>query len=337
MHKSATASGGATRAGRPANKTTRLLRMIFRAAVALLALWGLISLIEPRTIGQFRSIEGQRAYRAAYERALATVPPDRTVDVLTDLGTVRAYVWQAQAAAEQTPVLLLPGRTSGVPMWLENLRPLTAHHRVIAFDALGDAGLSAQTAPFTSLDDQAIWIDQVVTELAPDGVHLVGHSFGGATAVVYARRHPERVRSLTLLEPVFTFALPPAGLFGWAVLGSLPFLPESLRERALAEIGGGERAEPGDPIATMIDQGVAHYAAQLPTPRVLDDAQLAEVDLPVYVAIAERDSMAGGARAAERARQLPNGTVEVWPNTTHSLPMQVPDALDRRLQEFWRA
>ena len=211
------------------------------------------------------------------------------------------------------PVLLLPGRTSGVPMWSENLTDLLAHHSVIAVDALGDAGLSLQSSPLTSTEDQAIWVDEVVRRLAPEGVHLVGHSFGGATAVTYARLHPERVRSLVLLEPVFTFAYPPAGLMAWTVLASLPVLPEAWRERALAEVGGGERAAPGDPIASMINAGAAHYRAQLPNPRLLSDPQLAALTMPVYVAVADSHSLAGGPRAADRARQLPHSTVESGP------------------------
>ena len=167
------------------------------------------------------------------------------MDVATDLGTVRAYLWSSPSPTDGAPVLLLPGRTSGVPMWSENLADLLAHHSVIAVDALGDAGLSVQSTPLTSTEDQSIWIDEVVRRLAPEGVHLVGHSFGGATAVTYARLHPERVRSLVLLEPVFTFAYPSAGLMAWTVLASLPVLPEAWRERALAEVGGGERADTG--------------------------------------------------------------------------------------------
>ena len=321
------------RHGRP----RRLIRRTIRVAVIALAAWGLITIVTARPgIGQFRSVAGQRDYRAAYAKAMAILPsPTRTEDIATDLGTVRAYLWRSPSSSSDTPVLLLPGRTSGVPMWSENLARLLAHHSVIAVDALGDAGLSVQSTPLTSTEDQAIWIDEVIRRLAPDGVHLVGHSFGGATAVTYARLHPERVRSLVLLEPVFTFGYPPARLMAWTVLASLPLLPESWRERALTEVGGGERAEPGDPIASMIGAGAAHYQAQLPNPRLLSAAQLDTLTMPVYVAIADSHSLAGGSRAADRARQLPHTTVEIWPDTTHSLPMQVAEQLDARLQEFW--
>ena len=53
--------------------------------------------------------------------------------------------------------------------------------------------------------------------------------------------------------------------------------------------------------------------------------------MPTYVAIADRDSLAGGGAAADQARRLPDGTVDVWPDTTHSLPMQAKDKLDAEL------
>lgn len=313
-----------------------VMRWGLRGAVGALALVGIISIATSRpAVGYWRTPEGGTTYRDAYADALATMPtPSRTVDLSTDFGSVRAYVWSSPATAARTPVLLLPGRTSGVPMWSQNLPALIAQRPVIAVDAIGDAGLSAQTVPLTASEDQAHWVDQVIGELAPSGVHLVGHSFGGSTAATYARLHPERVRSLVLLEPVFTFAWPSARMLGWAMLGSLPWLPAPVRERALAEIGGGERADPNDPVAQMITAGADHYAAQLPTPSVLTDEQLAGLRMPVYVALAEQDSLAGAA-AAERAGSLPNATVRTWPQTTHSLPMQVAEPLAEELQRFW--
>ena len=310
--------------------------------VALLALAGTVSTFQflfgpPRT-GYFRSLAGRDEYVAAYEEAMGAMPAPTTVhDLTTRWGTVRAYEWTLPGTEGSTPVVLLPGRASGAPMWSENLAGFGNARRVVAVDALGDAGLSVQGVPMASVDDQAAWLHEVLDVLAPDGAHLVGHSFGAATASAYARHHPDDVVSLTLLEPVLTFGYPPARMTAWAVIGSLPGLPDPVRETALGKIGGAD-VDLIDPMARMVAVGSKEYVAALPTPQVLADHQSAQLTMPVYVAIASRDSLAGGERAAVRARSaLPDGVVEVWPDTSHSLPMEVADLLGMRLQDFWAA
>ncbi|MDX6468832.1 MAG: hypothetical protein QOF75_635 [Gaiellaceae bacterium] len=46
-------------------------------------------------------------------------------------------------------------------------------------------------------EDEAVWLDAF---LEP-GTHLVGHSYGGVIALLAAARHPELLRSLTVIEP----------------------------------------------------------------------------------------------------------------------------------------
>jgi pimeloyl-ACP methyl ester carboxylesterase len=46
-------------------------------------------------------------------------------------------------------------------------------------------------------EDEAVWLEQF---LEP-GTHVVGHSYGGVIALLAAARWPERVRSLTVIEP----------------------------------------------------------------------------------------------------------------------------------------
>lgn len=296
---------------------------------------------DPPGVGHFRSAEGRQEYLGHYQRAMQQLPePTATHDVVTRYGIVRVYEWGT--ADGQPPVVLLPGRSSGVPMWTANLAGFAASHRVLAFDALGDAGLSVQTAPLRSFDDQAAWIDEVLAELAPQGVHLVGHSFGGATAASYARLHPERVRSLALLDPVFTVAYPPAEMMWWALVSSLPGIPEGLREHALSRIGGADEewaaGEDADPVSLMIAAGTEHFAAELPNPSPLSAEQAGRLTMPVYLAFAGRDSLAGGQDVADQARQLlPQAQLQTWPNATHSLPMQEAVPLNLVLTEFWMA
>lgn len=332
------------RDGRPprARRRRRWLRRAGIVVVGILALAGAVSayrfVFGPAETGHFRSAAGRAEYVAAYDRAMGLMPePTAVHDVVTDWGVVRAYEWTAPGTEDSTPVVLVPGRTSGTPMWSGNLPGFAEDRRVLAFDALGDAGLSVQGVPLAAFEDQAHWMHQVLDSLAPDGAHVVGHSFGAATAAAYARRHPDDVVTLALLEPVFTFAHPPAGPLAWTVLASLPGLPDPLREAALGRVGGAPYEE-ADPVARMIAAGTEHYAASLPTPAVLTDEQASGLTMPVYVAVAATDSLAGGQDAADRARAvLPEGTVETWSDTTHSLPMQAAAPLAARLQDYWAA
>lgn len=288
-------------------------------------------------IGTFRSASGREAYVRAYDAAMADLPaPSASRDVPTSLGSVRAYEWTG-TAPHREPVVLLPGRSSGVPMWGENLPGFRATGRtIIAFDAIGDAGMSVQTAPLRGPQDQARWVEEALEGLHASRVHTVGHSFGGATAAAHALYHPERLASLTLLEPVFILHRPPLSTLFWATIASLP-VPSSWRDHALAAIGGldVDQVREQTPIGDMIAAGTAHFAAALPTPRTFSDNDLARLTMPTYVAIAARASLAGGEAAAARAREIPHAEVDVWPNTTHSLPMQVAPALGKRLGAFW--
>jgi pimeloyl-ACP methyl ester carboxylesterase len=46
-------------------------------------------------------------------------------------------------------------------------------------------------------EDEAAWLDALVEP----GTHLVGHSYGGVVSLLAAARYPERLRSLTVIEP----------------------------------------------------------------------------------------------------------------------------------------
>lgn len=342
MSASADSSQGAPRSVRRRSHVRRWSRRLAVVAVLGFALGGVVSayrsLFGDQGVGHFRSAEGRAEYLAAYAEAMTALPePTAVHDVVTSWGTVRAYEWVTPGTEGTTPVVLVPGRSSGVPMWQGNLPGYAEERRVLAFDALGDAGLSVQGVPLGSFEDTASWMREVLTELAPEGAHIVGHSMGGAWAAMYAREYPGDVVSLALLDPVFTFAYPPAGMMAWTMLASLPGLPQSLRETALGKVGGGEY-DGADSMARMIAAGAEHYAASLPTPTLITDEQATHFTMPVYVAIASNDSLAGGQGAADRAKAvLPDSAVEIWPKTTHSLPMQVAAPLQDRLEAFWAA
>ncbi len=288
-------------------------------------------------VGRWRSLAERQAYADAYQQALAAIPaPDAQQEVTTRYGQVHLMRWDGPES--ETPVLLLPGRSSGAPMWVENVPSWIGRRTLLLVDPIGDAGLSAQQVPLQTFEQQGDWILDLVTALDLPAVHVVGHSFGGATAAIFAVDHPDRVASLTLLEPVLVLRPMPAAVYGWAAISQLPLLPAAWRRHALSRIGGGEDTEDESALSRMIELASTGYLAAVPIPHELSDDQWRSLPVPVRLDVAGGRSLAGGEAAADRLRGLlPTAEVTVWPGTSHSLPMERPDEIGVALLQFWVA
>jgi pimeloyl-ACP methyl ester carboxylesterase/DNA-binding winged helix-turn-helix (wHTH) protein len=83
------------------------------------------------------------------------------------------------------------------PVWRHWLVGLSEHHTLVRYDERG-CGLSDHDVDEYSLD---VWVEDletVVDDVGLDRFPLLGVSQGGAVAVAYAARHPERVSRLVL-------------------------------------------------------------------------------------------------------------------------------------------
>ena len=74
-------------------------------------------------------------------------------------------------------------------------KPLAGRFEIVAPNRRGfPPGPDVEHVDF---EDEAVWLDQFLES----GTHLVGHSYGGVIALLAAARHPELLRSLTVIEP----------------------------------------------------------------------------------------------------------------------------------------
>jgi pimeloyl-ACP methyl ester carboxylesterase len=112
---------------------------------------------------------------------------------------------EGTAQARETLICLHCSASSG-RQWAALAASLDEQLNVLVPDLIGYAGQAPWPAQAkVSLDDEADALAALI-ESHPGGVHLLGHSYGGAVALQVAMRWPGRIKSLTLYEPV-RFAL----------------------------------------------------------------------------------------------------------------------------------
>lgn len=83
------------------------------------------------------------------------------------------------------------------PVWRHWIDALSANHRLIRYDERG-CGLSDWEVDDFSLDSWVADLETVVDALSLDRFPLLGISQGGAVAIAYAVRHPDKVTGLIL-------------------------------------------------------------------------------------------------------------------------------------------
>ncbi len=135
--------------------------------------------------------------------AAPAVPP-RTDRLVWKRTTVQGRTALYGVAGEGLPVLFLHGWALGQHSYRQALRRLVhLGCRVYAPALPGFGGSADLDARHFSFAGYADWADEFVEVVGIDEpVFLVGHSFGGGVAIKLAHDHPERVRTLVLVNSV---------------------------------------------------------------------------------------------------------------------------------------
>jgi pimeloyl-ACP methyl ester carboxylesterase len=105
-------------------------------------------------------------------------------------------------AGEGRPLICVPGGPMQASAYLGDLGGLSAHRWLVLLDlrGTGASAIPADSATYRC-DRQVDDVEALRMHLGLDRIDLLGHSAGGALALLYAARHPDRVGRLVLLNP----------------------------------------------------------------------------------------------------------------------------------------
>jgi len=263
-------------------------------------------------VGTWVSEAAREKFIAAYERAFKLWPqPCEELDLETATATTRVHAYRPHPGGK--PVVLLNGAGYNAAGWYPHVAALAGHHPVYGIDMPGDPNPSVARAPLTPPASCAAWLDELLSQLSDGPAHLVGMSYGGWVAMNQAVRAPERVASITLLDPAGLTKLD-ARFWWWLSISGLASLtPMPLRRRLARWLDSPAMLE--QELMTVMWAGSRGYRMEPKFPGILTDDELRAITVPVLLITGARSAMLTPAEARARGGLIPHAEVAIVPGS----------------------
>jgi pimeloyl-ACP methyl ester carboxylesterase len=247
-----------------------------------------------------------------------------------DLNGVRVHYQQAGRGPD---LVMVHGLGANLAFWGLRIAPLLARtHRLTLYDLRGH-GYSGMPPHGYSTSVMADDLEALLDHLGVARAHVVAHSYGGGVALEHALANPDRVRSLTLADPVSP-GLPPLG--ARTVHERRRQLRERIGELGLAPPSGrfADREERFVPYSAWNGAGgrsASTLSTLLQATSALDDFaqrvagcpdKLSQLDAPVLCVVGGRSRYRPARRAIER--RAPDCRSVTIPGVGHFHPVLRP-------------
>jgi 4,5:9,10-diseco-3-hydroxy-5,9,17-trioxoandrosta-1(10),2-diene-4-oate hydrolase len=255
-----------------------------------------------------------------------------------------------QHAGAGRPLMLLHGLVGSAKNWRQNIDFLSRDSSVYAID-LFNMGESERVPGLNAgLEATADGLAGYMDALGLEQADIAAHSHGGAVAMMFASRHPDRVRRLILFAPANPFCDLGHQLirfyqtrFGMWFARQIPLLPRMLKATALSRMYG-------DPSRVSVG-ALEGYTEGLHIPGTMDHVlQIVQrwfVDMgllrsalaglaakPVLLIWGDRDRAVGLPSGHELQRLLPQSRLMVLPGVGHIAFDEMPEICNQAMREW---
>lgn len=255
-----------------------------------------------------------------------------------------------QRAGTGRPLLLLHGLVGSAKNWRRNISFLSRHSSVYAID-LFNMGQSERVPGLNAgLEATADRLAASMNALGLDEADIAAHSHGGAVAMMFAARHPGRVRRLILFAPANPFCDLGNQLirfyqtrFGIWFARLIPFFPRMLKATALSRMYGDPSRVSRDALDGYTQglhiPGTVDHVLQIVQRWFVDmgllRSALAELEAkPTLLIWGDRDRAVGLSSARELQRTLPQSRLIVLPGVGHIPFEEMPDICNRAMRDW---
>jgi len=174
------------------------LRRIVASSGATLPIGALLAVAAPPEVPEAEIDAFVAGFVAPEPAAEAAAEDTATAPHDIEAGGKRLRVLDL-GGGDATPVVLVHGFGADLNGWMFTQPALAETRRAIALDLPGHGGSTKLLDKAVDAEGFAADLDRALAALEIERAHLVGHSMGGAIALAFALRQPERAASLTLI------------------------------------------------------------------------------------------------------------------------------------------
>ncbi|MEG4234964.1 alpha/beta hydrolase [Microcoleus sp. Pol11C3] len=116
--------------------------------------------------------------------------------------------WQAETGKEKVPrLLLLHGLADSASVWTSFGNYLSNRYHIVAPDMRGHGESSKPKTGYT-FESAIADLEALMAHLNWPDAHILGHSWTGKLAAIWARQNPDRFCSMILVDPIFITKMP---------------------------------------------------------------------------------------------------------------------------------
>lgn len=242
-------------------------------------------------------------------------------------------------------VLFCSGLGGAAAYWTPQLDAFEKRFRVVTYDQRGTGADRSRLPEGYSIADMADEAVALLDQLNIPSCHFVGHALGGVVGLEFARRHPQRLKRLAVVN-------------GWARIDShtercfearLALLkhcgvPAYIRARAIFLYPAAWASANAAYLAVEDAKGVSHFqgvdnlCTRLAALRAWDATEyLAEIRVEVLALAAKDDVLVPWTASEALVNRLPRGRMTLLPDGGHACTVTCPDASNAALLDFLAA
>jgi pimeloyl-ACP methyl ester carboxylesterase len=248
-------------------------------------------------------------------------------------------------------IILVHGFSANKDNWILFTKALDKKYHVIAVDLAGHGDSEKLLTTDYGLIKQAERLDAFLSGLGIESFHIAGNSMGGAISAIYSLEHPNKVKSLTLIDA--------AGIDGdtkseyYKVLAEgknpliatdessfeyrmnftmskPPFLPWPLRPAFLRQTLAREDINKkvfSDMVATKERLKIVDFGQKI-------KSVMAEHQVPTMIMWGKEDRVLDVSAAAAFKQLIPQASVHIFPEIGHLPMVEIPDESAEVYQKF---